>query len=97
MKREQILKKAEQTINGKRAEEYGDAYENHQRIANLWKVILDTDITPEQVYQCMIAVKLSRLIVSPTHEDSWLDICGYGALGGEGNGRITNGDVRPKK
>ena len=97
MKRGQILKKAEQTINGKRAEEYGDAYENHQRIANLWAVILSTDVTPEQVYQCMIAVKLSRLIESPRHEDSWLDICGYGALGGEGNGKASNEHVRPKK
>jgi hypothetical protein len=31
----------------------------------------------------MIAVKLSRLIETPGHEDSWLDICGYSALGGE--------------
>jgi hypothetical protein len=93
MQREEILQKAEQIINGKRAADYGDAYENHQRIANLWSVILETDVTPEQVYQCMIAVKLARLIVTPAHEDSWLDICGYAALGGEANGRITNDDV----
>jgi hypothetical protein len=55
MQREEILQKAEQIINGKRAADYGDAYENHQRIANLWSVILETDVTPEQVYQCMIA------------------------------------------
>jgi len=35
------------------------------------------------VYACMIAVKLSRLIETPDHEDSWIDICGYAALGGE--------------
>ena len=29
------------------------------------------------------AVKLARLRVTPEHEDSWVDICGYGALGGE--------------
>jgi len=33
----------------------------------------------------MIAVKLSRLIETPDHEDSWIDICGYAALGGEKN------------
>tara|TARA_X000001388_G_scaffold70334_1_gene59402 strand:+ start:423 stop:701 length:279 start_codon:yes stop_codon:yes gene_type:complete len=83
MNREEILKKAGGIINGERAKDYGDAYENHERIAKMWSVLLDTDVSVSQVYQCMVAVKLSRLIVSPEHEDSWVDICGYGALGGE--------------
>tara|TARA_Y100000592_G_scaffold47771_1_gene75850 strand:+ start:327 stop:581 length:255 start_codon:yes stop_codon:yes gene_type:complete len=83
MNRKQILEKAEKMINGPRAKDYGDAHENHQRIAMLWSVLLNKKITVEQVYQCMIAVKLSRLIETPDHEDSWLDICGYSALGGE--------------
>ena len=81
MKREQVL------ISGERAKDYGDAYLNHKRIADLWSPILDKDITVEQVYACMIAVKLSRLIETPDHEDSWIDICGYAALGGEKNER----------
>tara|TARA_E500000305_G_scaffold111470_2_gene124578 strand:- start:76 stop:369 length:294 start_codon:yes stop_codon:yes gene_type:complete len=97
MKREQILQNAEKILNGKRAKEYGDAYENHERIAKLWSVILSKDVTVAQVYQCMIAVKLARLNVTPDHADSWLDICGYAALGGEGNGKTTNEHVRPKK
>lgn len=83
MKREEILSKAESLVNGPRAKAYGDAYENHERIAKIWAVILDKDISVSQVYQCMVAVKLARLIVTPEHEDSWVDICGYGALGGE--------------
>ena len=83
MNRKQILEKAEKMINGPRAKDYGDAHENHQRIAMLWSVLLNKEITVAQVYQCMIAVKLSRLIETPEHEDSWLDICGYSALGGE--------------
>ena len=83
MKREQILDKAKVLISGERAKDYGDAYLNHKRIADLWAPILDKDITVEQVYACMIAVKLSRLIETPDHEDSWIDICGYAALGGE--------------
>ena len=74
-------------ISGERAKDYGDAYLNHKRIAELWSPILDKDITVEQVYACMIAVKLSRLIETPDHEDSWIDICGYAALGGEKNER----------
>ena len=87
MKREQILDKAKTLISGERAKDYGDAYLTHKRIAELWSPILDKDITVEQVYACMIAVKLSRLIETPDHEDSWIDICGYAALGGEKNER----------
>ena len=83
MKRAEILQKAEQMINGPRARDYGDAYNNHERIAKMWTVLLDKEVTVPQVYQCMIAVKLSRLIETPEHEDSAIDICGYGALMGE--------------
>ena len=83
MNRKEILLKAESLVNGPRAKEYGDAHENHARIARMWTELLDTDVSVEQVYQCMIAVKLCRLIETPEHEDSWVDICGYGALGGE--------------
>lgn len=83
MNRDEILNKSQFLINGDRAKEYGDAYENHKRIAEMWSVLLNKQITVSQVYQCMIAVKLSRLIETPEHTDSWIDICGYGALGGE--------------
>ena len=83
MNRKDILAQAEKMINGPRAKDYGDAHENHERIAKMGSVLLERDVTVAQVYQCMIAVKLSRLIETPGHEDSWLDICGYSALGGE--------------
>jgi hypothetical protein len=83
MKRDEILQEAERMINGPRAKDYGDAYLNHERIAKMWRVLLGQEVTVEQVYMCMIAVKLSRLIETPTHEDSAIDICGYGALLGE--------------
>ena len=83
MDRVDILAEAENLINGDRAKSYGDAYENHKRIADMWSVLLNKKITVSQVYQCMIAVKLSRLIETPDHLDSWIDIVGYGALAGE--------------
>ena len=82
-KREEILEEAERLVNGNRAKDYGDADENHDRIAKMWSVLLGKEVTVRQVYQCMVAVKLCRLIETPDHEDSWIDICGYGALGGE--------------
>ena len=88
MQRNEVLKKAKSKINGDRHKDYGEAYENHSNIARLWSVILQKEITADQVYQCMIAVKLGRLIHSPNHEDSAIDICGYGALLGESDGKI---------
>lgn len=64
-----------------RGQNYGTPYSNHVAIAQLWSVILQKDIGPEQVAMCMVAVKLSRLIHQPTHDDSWADIIGYGGVG----------------
>ena len=85
MKREDILKEAKDLISGARAKNYGDAHVNHDRIAKMWSVLLNKDITVSEVYMCMVAVKLSRLCQTQDHKDSWIDICGYGALGGENN------------
>lgn len=78
-----FLDKAEELINGQRAKDYGDAYDNHKRIADIWSVIIGTPVTPEQVCACMIGMKLARLANDMNHEDSWVDIIGYGAIGGE--------------
>ena len=77
------ITKAESLVNGDRDEEYGEPSVNHKRIAELWSVILDQAVSEQDVYLCMIAVKMSRLIHDNEHEDSWIDIAGYAALGGE--------------
>jgi|TARA_B100001057_G_scaffold179995_1_gene180689 hypothetical protein len=81
--REDFLNKAEELINGPRAKEYGPAKFNHERIATIWSVVLGRCITPEQVVACMIGLKLARLAEDATKDDSWVDIIGYAALGGE--------------
>jgi hypothetical protein len=40
MKRDKILDTAKTLINGDRAKDYGDAYLNHQRIADGWNIII---------------------------------------------------------
>jgi len=82
MKRDEILETAQSLINGARASEYGDAKENFQDIADLWSVFLSRPTTRQEVAVCMVLVKSARLMKSNT-EDSWVDICGYAALGGE--------------
>ena len=83
MKRENVLAKAGQLITGDRARDYGDAYENHERVATMWSAILGIKVSVRMVYLCLLALKISRLVKTPSHTDSWGDICGYGALGAE--------------
>lgn len=87
--RDEILRDALDLINGDRADDYGDAATNFNRIANGWNLIL-TDalrthgrIMPAHVALMMDWVKTSRLLVSLDHKDSWIDKAGYTALGGE--------------
>ena len=81
--RSTILSTADELINGQRATDYGDASENFQRIADLWKPILGADVTATDVALCLTQLKVARLITAPAHSDSWIDACGYLALGGE--------------
>ena len=91
MKRDDFLKQAQELINNDRAEDFGDAYINHQRIADLWTVILEKKVTVKDVVLCMIAMKVARLIHADK-ADSFVDVCGYGAIGGEFSQRSVEGE-----
>ena len=83
MKRTDILKTATKLVNGDRQENYGDPYLNHCRIAVLWSVILEQEITPQQVALCMAQVKMSRLVHDDSHLDSYIDAAAYVSLAGQ--------------
>ena len=86
MKRDKVLEKAAEYVNGQRAKDYGDAYDNFSRIEVGWNVIIkesDGYITPQHVALMMDWVKTARLLNELTNEDSWIDKCGYSALGAE--------------
>jgi hypothetical protein len=46
-------------------------------IASLW---LDTPITPRDVALILASVKMARIASSPSHEDSFVDLCNYVAF-----------------
>ena len=56
---------------------YGSPYTNHKRIAELWSGLLEFPITAHQVVLCMAAVKLARLVETPSHHDSIVDAVAY--------------------
>lgn len=67
---------AVQAVTGPRQRDYAHPKVNFQRIANLWSIVLDVDITPEQVALCMIQVKVAREMNRHTR-DNLVDIIGY--------------------
>lgn len=83
MNRDETLQTAMDAINGTRAATYGDARTGLTRIAKLWEQVLDTEVDPDQVAICMALVKIARLVESPGHTESWVDVAGYAALGSE--------------
>jgi len=83
MNRGKILDEAKRLTASDRNEIYGDPHINHKRIADLWSVYLETEITPSQVALCLCLVKIARLIETPDHLDSFIDLAAYGAIAGE--------------
>lgn len=89
MKRDKVLEKAAEYINGQRAKDYGDAYDNFERIAEGWNIILRSALTShgyftaQHVALMLDWMKTSRVLNTLDHEDSWIDKCGYSALGAE--------------
>ena len=83
MNRGKILDEAKRLTSTDRQETYGDPYINHKRIADLWSAYLETEISPSQVALCLCLVKIARLIETPDHLDSFIDLAAYAAISGE--------------
>lgn len=80
--RSSVLNEANQLIHSDRNAAYGPPMVNFQRTATIWSVILEQDVTPRQVADCMIALKLARN-VEAVKRDNYVDMAGYAACGFE--------------
>ena len=83
MIRSQILSKANECVCGKRQTDYGTPEDNFKRIADSWSSYLRYNITPVDVANMMILLKIARIQSGNATEDSFVDIAGYAACGGE--------------
>jgi hypothetical protein len=81
--RQSVLKTAGELIDGDRARDYGDAYEMHKRISVGWGEILGVEVKAHEVALCMAWLKMSRLVETPSHSDSYVDAVAYMALAAE--------------
>lgn len=80
---DEILNTAKTIINGDRRKDYGSARESFETIAKLWAPILGVELAAHEVALCMIQLKVARAMAGAEKRDSWVDMCGYAALGGE--------------
>lgn len=91
-RREYILKKAEEIVNGEREGQYGTPENNFAIIADFWNIYLNNihnfkdqviDIEPKDVAEMMILMKIARCTSGQYKDDNYIDICGYAAIAAE--------------
>lgn len=83
MNRKEFLEKVGATVDGQREDDYGAPERNLQRIASLWGTYLEVVVRPGDVAAMMALLKIARLSQNIHHDDSWLDLAGYAAIGAE--------------
>ena len=90
--RSDILDDAKCKVCGPREAQYGDPRIMFNCVSRMFQ---DYTYLIEKTDRCWVAqdaiatqilLKIARLAVDPTHKDSWVDIAGYAALGGELSG-----------
>ena len=83
MTRESILNRAIECVCGEREQDYGSPEDNFNRIATYWSTHLGMEITAEDVAVMMALLKIARIGTGTATDDSWVDLAGYAACGGE--------------
>lgn len=90
--RREILQAAERCVCGDRDQEYGGPEDSFALIARLWEPIIrsrcvshgaDVAVDAVTVALLMAELKIARAATNVGHMDSWVDLAGYAACGGE--------------
>lgn len=81
--REDILHKAKECVCGKREQDYGIPEDNFNRIAELWSGYTGHTYSDVDVAMMMSLLKIARIKTGTATEDSFVDLAGYAACGGE--------------
>lgn len=82
--RVEALREAARLISGERNKQYGSPLDNFNRTAKIWSVILNTEVSAEDVAMCMVGLKVARYASKSGYQpDTWIDIAGYAGCGFE--------------
>lgn len=83
MKRKEILMQADKCVNGQREQDYGTPEQNFQTIADLWSAYKGISFSAVDVAMMMSLLKIARIRSGGGTGDSFVDLAGYAACGGE--------------
>ena len=84
MTRPDILDAAKTCVTGKREQDYGSPENNFNAIAALWNAYLGGDyVDTVDVAMMMALLKIARIKSGTGTADSFVDLAGYAACGGE--------------
>lgn len=83
MTRAEILSKASEIVNGQRQQDYGQPEDNFGHIARLWEAYMGIEFSSVDVAMMMALLKIARIASGHATEDSFIDLAGYAACGGE--------------
>lgn len=83
MTRKEILNRAAECVTGKRHEDYGTPEDNFTLIARLWTDYCGFGFSAVDVSMMMALLKIARIKNGGGSGDSFVDLAGYAACGGE--------------
>ena len=90
--RAEVLHRAEQCVCGEREQDYGTPEDNFETIAEFWETYLNRACVDEDgcvyidatdVAMMMALLKIARIAGGSGTRDSFIDLAGYAACGGE--------------
>lgn len=88
--RKRVLREAEKCVCGQREQDYGTPEDNFGRIAEFWTTYMGVEFGTVDVAIMMALLKIARISENMQHMDSWVDLAGYAACGGEIAGKGAN-------
>lgn len=83
MTRSEILSGAEICVCGHREQDYGKPEHNFKVIADLWSAYMGVEFSALDVAMMMSLLKIARIKTGTATTDSFIDLAGYAACGGE--------------
>lgn len=90
MTRVEILDRAKECVMGKRHEDYGNPEDNFSLIAKLWTDYCGFGFSAKDVAMMMALLKIARIKGGGGSGDSFVDLAGYAACGGEIHARTDS-------
>lgn len=83
MSRDDVLDKAKECVSGQRQQDYGAPEDNFSLIAKFWSAYRGIEFDAVDVAMMMSLLKIVRISSGHGTQDSFIDLAGYAACGGE--------------